>query len=154
VIRARRAHAGIPDDQRHRPKWRLVLGVLAELAGWDLTPPVVVADAGYGTNAQFRAQLTAHGWPYVCQVTGDLTAHPLEAVPELVGFSGLGPHPEPRYRTRPTGLREHVLAAGQGTRHTSRPGGQRTLALTRQSFAAGRGVGAGQQLTSQCWSPR
>ncbi|MGR6964248.1 IS701 family transposase [Geodermatophilus sp. URMC 61] len=81
VIRARRAHAGIPDDQRHRPKWRLALDMLAELAGWDLTPPVVVADAGYGTNAQFRAQLTAHGWPYVCQVTGDLTAHPLEAVP-------------------------------------------------------------------------
>ncbi len=45
-------------------------------------------------------------------------------------------------------------AAGQGTRHKSRPGGQRKLALTCQSFAAGRGAGAGQQLTSQCWSPR
>jgi SRSO17 transposase len=114
VIRTRRARAGIPDDQRHRPKWRLALDMLAEAAGWDLTPPVVVADAGYGTNAQFREQLTAHGWPYVCQVTGDLTAHPLDAVPELVGFTGLGPHPKPRYRTRPTGLRDHVLAAGHG----------------------------------------
>ena len=73
-----------------------------------------MADAGYGTNAQFREQLTAHGWPYVCQVTGDLTAHPREAVPELVGFAGLGPHPKPRYRTRPVGLRNHVLAAGHG----------------------------------------
>ncbi|HEV3498236.1 MAG TPA: IS701 family transposase [Actinomycetes bacterium] len=114
VIRARRARAGIPDDQRHRPKWRLALDMLAELADWEFTPPVVVADAGYGTNAQFRAQLTAHGWPYVCQVTGDLTAHPLDAVPELVGFSRLGPHPKPRYRTRPVGLRDHVLAAGHG----------------------------------------
>ncbi len=35
-------------------------------------------------------------------------------MPELVGFSGLGPHPKPRYRTRPTGLRNHVLAAGHG----------------------------------------
>jgi SRSO17 transposase len=73
---------------------------------------VVVADAGYGTNAQFREQLTAHGWPYVCQVNGDLTAHSAEAVPELVRYSGLGPHPKPRYRTRPVGLRHHVLAAG------------------------------------------
>ena len=113
VIRARRARAGIPDDQRHRPKWRLALDMLAELADWGLTPPVVVADAGYGTNAQFREQLTAHGWPYVCQVTGDLTAHRLDAVPELVGFCGLGPHPKPRYRTRAVGLREHVLAAGR-----------------------------------------
>ena len=112
AIRVRRARAGMPDGVRHRAKWRLALDMLDELAGWGLRPPVVVADAGYGTNAQFREQLTAHGWPYVCQVNGDLTAHPLEAVPELVGFSGLGPHPKPRYRTRPTGLREHVLAAG------------------------------------------
>jgi hypothetical protein len=33
-------------------------------------------------------------------------------VPELIGYSGLGPHPKPRYRTRPAGLRDHVLAAG------------------------------------------
>jgi SRSO17 transposase len=112
VIQARRARAGIPDDQRHRPKWRLALDMLAELADWELTPPVVVADAGCGTNAQFREQLTAHGWPYVCQVNGDPTAHSLDAAPKLVGFSGLGPHPKPRYRTRPVGLRRQVLAAG------------------------------------------
>jgi SRSO17 transposase len=113
AIRARRERAGIPEDARHRAKWRLALEMLEELAGWDLAPPVVVTDAGYGTNAAFRDGLTACGWPYVCQVTGDLTAHPLGAVPELVGYSGLGPHPKPRYRTRPVGLREHVLAAGR-----------------------------------------
>ena len=122
AIRVRRARAGIPDGVRHRPKWRLALDMLAELAGWGLVPPVVVADAGYGTNAQFREQLTAHGWSFVCQVSGDLTAHPLEAVPELVGFSGLGPHPKPRYRTRPVGLRNHVLAAGHAAAARS-PGG-------------------------------
>jgi SRSO17 transposase len=100
AIRARRARAGIPDDQRHRPKWRLAIDMLEELAGWGLTPPVIVADAGYGTNAEFRDQLTARGWPYVCQVTGDLTAHPLDAVPAVIDYSGLGPRPKPRYRTR------------------------------------------------------
>jgi SRSO17 transposase len=112
AIRVRRARAGIPDDQRHRTKWRLALDMLDELAGWGLVPPVVVADAGYGITAAFREELTARGWPYVVQVQGDLTAHPAEAAPELIDYSGLGPHPKPRYRTRPAGLREHVLAAG------------------------------------------
>ncbi len=101
MIRARRARAGIPDDQRHRPKWRLAIDMLVELAGWGLAPPVVVADAGYGTNAHFREQLTAHGWPYVCQVNGELTAHATDALPKLVGYSRLGPRPKHRYRTRP-----------------------------------------------------
>jgi SRSO17 transposase len=54
AIRVRRARAGIPDDVQHRPKWRLALDMLDELAGWGLVPPVVVADAGYGNNADFR----------------------------------------------------------------------------------------------------
>ena len=74
---------------------------------------MVVADAGYGTTAAFRDDLTARGWPYVVLVQGDLTAYAVEAVPELIGYSGLGPHPKPRYRTRPTGLRAHLLAAGR-----------------------------------------
>src|SRR3954449_5133590 len=51
AIRARRARAGIPAGERHRPKWALALEMLDELAGWGLRPPVVVADAGYGNNA-------------------------------------------------------------------------------------------------------
>src|SRR3954451_3433174 len=34
AIRARRTRAGIPDDARHREKWRLALDILDELAGW------------------------------------------------------------------------------------------------------------------------
>jgi SRSO17 transposase len=113
VIRARRARAAIPDSVRHRPKWRLALDMLEELAGWGLTPPVVVADAGYGNNAEFRAGIDAHGSRYVVQVEGDLTAHALEAIPEVRPYSGRGPHPKPRYRTRPVGLREHAQAAGR-----------------------------------------
>lgn len=113
AIRARRVRAGIPETAGHREKWRLALDMLDELAGWGLAPPVVVADAGYGDNADFRAGLTARGWPYVVQVSGDLTAHAEAAVPTLRPYSGRGRRPRPRYRTRPTGLRVHALATGR-----------------------------------------
>ena len=113
AIRGRRARAGVPDAVRHRPKWRLALDMLDELAGWGLAPPVVAADAGYGDNAGFRDELTARGWAYVVQVNNNLTAHPADAIPEVKPYSGRGRHPLPRYRTPPVGLREHVLAAGR-----------------------------------------
>jgi SRSO17 transposase len=113
AIRARRTRAGIPDEVRHRGKWRLALDMLDELTGWQLAPPVVVSDAGYGTTAEFRDELTARGWAYVCQVNGDLTAHADDAVPERPPASRRGRPPLPRYRTKPVGLREHVLAAGR-----------------------------------------
>jgi SRSO17 transposase len=115
AIRSRRARAAIADEQRHRAKWRLALDMLDELAGWGLAPPVVVADAGYGSNADFRAGIDARGWSYVVAVNGDLTAFPAEAVPEVKPYSGRGRHPLPRYRSKPVGLRAHVLAAGRGS---------------------------------------
>src|SRR4051812_33660668 len=65
VARHRRERAGIPAEQRHREKWRLALDMLDELAGWALTPPVVVADAGYGDIAEFRDGLTSRGRAWV-----------------------------------------------------------------------------------------
>jgi SRSO17 transposase len=113
AIRARRARAGVPDSVRHREKWRLGLDMLDELAGWQLAPPVVVADAGYGDNAEFRDGLTARGRAYVVQVSGDLTAHAEDAVPQVKPYTGRGRRPLPRYRTTPAGLRGHALAAGR-----------------------------------------
>jgi SRSO17 transposase len=113
AIAARRARAGIGAGVRHHPKWRLALEMLDELAGWELAPPVVVTDAGYGNNGEFRAGITARGSSYVVAVDGDLTAHPADAVPQLRPYSGRGRRPRPRYRTRPIGLRQHVLAAGR-----------------------------------------
>src|SRR3954469_17022519 len=111
--RARRARAGIPAAVRHREKWRLALDMVDELAGWQLAPPVVVADAGYGDTAEFRDGLTARGRAYVVQVSNDLSAHAEDAVPEVTPYSGRGRRPRPRYRTAPVGLRAHVLAAGR-----------------------------------------
>src|SRR3982751_4104395 len=135
AIAARRARAGIPADVRHHPKWRLALEMLDELAGEGLAPPVVVADAGYGTNADFRAGITARGSSYVVAVDGDLTAHREAAVPQLRPYSGRGRRPGPRYRPRPTGLRAHTLAAGRHAtvRLTWREGSR--AALTSQFLA-------------------
>ena len=113
AIRERRERAGIPADQRHREKWRLALDMLDELAGGQLAPPVVVADAGYGDIAEFRDGITARGRHYVVQVRGALSAHAEDAVPALVPTSGRGRPSRPRYRTKPHALRAHVLAAGR-----------------------------------------
>src|SRR4051812_49508118 len=40
AIRTRRTRASIPDDARHREKWRLAPDMLGEPAGWPTAPPV------------------------------------------------------------------------------------------------------------------
>ncbi|MET8299240.1 IS701 family transposase [Streptomyces sp. NPDC005180] len=109
----RRRACRIPEDEHHRPKWRLALDMLDELAGIGLRPAALVADAGYGANADFRHGLEDRGLGYVLQVKGEMTAHREDAEPHQPTYGGLGPRPLPRYRTRPVSLREHVLAAGR-----------------------------------------
>ncbi|MEU1622021.1 IS701 family transposase [Streptomyces sp. NPDC005722] len=109
----RRASCGIPEDEHHRPKWQLVVEMLDELATGKLRPAVLVADAGYGTNADFRHALEDRGLAYSLQVKGEMTAHSQDAMPERPPYGGLGPRPLPRYRTRPVSLRDHVLAVGR-----------------------------------------
>lgn len=48
LIRQRRIRAQIPADVGHRPKWELACEMIDELGNWGVSPPVVVADAGYG----------------------------------------------------------------------------------------------------------
>jgi SRSO17 transposase len=117
-VRARRYRCAIPDSERHRPKWQLALEMLDELADWALHPPVLVADAGYGDNAHFRAALAERQIDYVVQVKGEVTAHPADAQPQLLAYAGLGPRPKARYRTRPVSLAAHVRAAGRTAART------------------------------------
>ena len=118
----RRQRAGIPDEVRHREKWRLALDMIEEMAGpcgWgvlDLATaaggprPVVSADIGYGDNALFRQQLTAAGWPYSVAVKGSTTAHDGGAVPQARPYGGLGQPPKPAYPHPPATLRTLALA--------------------------------------------
>ena len=119
----RRQRAGIPDQVRHREKWRLALEMIEEMTGpggWgvlDLVTaaggarPVVAADIGYGDNALFRQQLTDAGWQYAVAVKGSTVAHDGDAVPETRPYGGFGQPPKPAYPAPPATLRQLALAA-------------------------------------------
>ncbi|MFH8993241.1 IS701 family transposase, partial [Streptomyces sp. NPDC017940] len=95
----RRARTRIPPEVTHREKWRLALDMLDTLAGWGMTPPAVVADAAYGTNAHLRTALSDRGLAYVLAIRTDVVAHPLDAKPVAPARNGpVGCWPQPRYR--------------------------------------------------------
>jgi SRSO17 transposase len=114
--RARRARSRIPDEVRHRQKWRLALDMLDEMTGaWQLPRDrPVVADAGYGDATGFRLGLTDRGLTYVVAVKPTTSAYPADAVPGAPPYTGRGRPPVPRYRDDPSNLRALVLAAGHG----------------------------------------
>ncbi|MFJ3589433.1 transposase [Streptomyces sp. NPDC090231] len=51
----------VPESEHHRPKWQLALDMLDELAAVGLRPAVLVADNGYGANADFLHGLEDRG---------------------------------------------------------------------------------------------
>lgn len=108
----RRKKTGIPKEVGHREKWRLALDTIDELGGWGLVPPVVVADAGYGQNADFRDGLSRRGIKYVVAIRSDVTVHPHDARPTAPAWSGNGRRPQPRYRDKPSSVA--TLTAGHG----------------------------------------
>ncbi|MFD5410009.1 IS701 family transposase [Streptomyces nojiriensis] len=107
----RRERCRIPADEHHRPKWQLALDMLDELDAIGLRPAVLVADTGYGANADFRHGLEDRRLAYALQAKAEMTAYPEDAEPVTPAYGGLGPHPKPCYRTRPVSLRDHVMAA-------------------------------------------
>jgi len=137
--RRRRERAGIPDDVRHREKWRLAADMITEMAGpggWGVLEeitagggarPVVAADIAYGDNALFRQALTSAGWQYAVAVKGAVTAYDGDAVPQERPYGGRGQRPGPAYPWPPATLRTLALAHAdlvrpvtwrQGTRAT------------------------------------
>jgi SRSO17 transposase len=124
---ARRAKAGIGPQIVHREKWRLALDMLDELAGWDVTAPLIVADSGYGDAAEFRHGLAERGLSYVVQVSDRLNAYPGDTVRTTPAYRGVGKYPEARYREPAPDLKTLVTAGGpQSARMiTWRPGSRR-----------------------------
>ncbi|WP_329438718.1 IS701 family transposase [Streptomyces sp. NBC_01426] len=95
----RRTSTRVPAEVTHREKWRLALDMLDTLSEWEMSPPAVVADAAYGTNAHFRAGLADRGIHYVLAIRADVSAHPFDAEPEAPPRKGpVGCWPQPRYR--------------------------------------------------------
>jgi SRSO17 transposase len=134
----RRQQAGIPDQVRHREKWRLALDMIEEMTGpggWGVldlataagsSRPVVAADTGYGDNALFRQQLTAAGWQYAVAVKGSTSAHDGDAVVQARPYGGLGQPPKPAYPHPPATLRQLALARAAQIRPVTWRQGTRT----------------------------
>ncbi|MEV5433048.1 IS701 family transposase, partial [Streptomyces sp. NPDC052701] len=140
----RRALARVPSEVTHREKWRLALDMLDELADWGMRPPVVVADAAYGTNAHLRAGLTDRKIDYVPAVRADVSAHPFDAQPVAPERkSPVGCRPQPRYRHRAPSVAARAADLGQEAFTTVawRPGSRGQL---RSRFAAVRVRPAGK----------
>ncbi|MYV99958.1 IS701 family transposase [Streptomyces sp. SID3343] len=94
----RRARTRIPDAVRHREKWRLALDVLDEAATRRMRPPAVVADAGHGNNALFRAGLADRGLPFVVAIRSGTAVRPAAATPLTPVWAGTGCRPAAGYR--------------------------------------------------------
>jgi SRSO17 transposase len=109
----RRRKAHVPDEVRHREKWRLALDMIDELAAWGLRPPLVCADAGYGEITAFRQGLDDRQIPYVVQVKAATSAYPEHVKPERPEWSGRGGPPAARYRDKPCSLKDLALQAGK-----------------------------------------
>ncbi len=109
----RRAKAHLPADVRHEEKWRLALRILDELREWGLAGKPVLADAAYGDITGFRAGLSERGLEYVLQVKGQISAYPQALRPTQPERKATGRPPKPRYREKPSSLRELALAAGR-----------------------------------------
>ncbi|CDR17623.1 hypothetical protein GCM10022420_028860 [Streptomyces iranensis] len=112
--------------------------MLDTLAGWGMRPPVVVADAAYGTNAHLRAGLAQRGIDYTPAVRADVTAHPFDAQPTAPDRKGpVGCWPQPRYRHPAPSVA--ALATGLGQKaFTSLTWRQGSGGELRSRFAAVR----------------
>ena len=113
AMATRRAACHLPQDIHHRPKWQLVLDMLDELGGWELVPPVLVADCGYGEVGEFRWGLDARQVPYVVEVRSDTSAYPEQVRPSVAPHTGRGRRPRPRYHHQHCSLEDLALQAGQ-----------------------------------------
>ena len=109
----RRAKAHLPAGERHREKWRLALEMLDELRQWGLSPPPVVADAGYGEITAFRAALEQRELAYMVEVKAATSAYGEDVLPERPAWRGSGRPPQARHRRPPASLRSLALAAGR-----------------------------------------
>jgi SRSO17 transposase len=113
-VRVRRARSVVPDEVRHREKWRLALDMLDQMtADWALPKRTVSADAGYGEVTEFRLGLEKRGYSYVVAVRETTSAYAVDVAAELPASKGRGRPPKPRYRDAPSNLRDLAVAAGR-----------------------------------------
>jgi SRSO17 transposase len=135
AARDKRVRAGIPDEVRHREKWRLALDMIDQMRDdWQLPKRPVVADSGYGDCTLFRLGLCGRGLSYVLQVDPTATAQPADAVPVAAAYAGRGRPPKPAYPDPPITFKDLALAAGRANvRQVTWRRGTRATAGNRQA---------------------
>lgn len=94
----RRQACRVPDEARHKPKWKLALEMIDELRGWGIAAPAVLGDAAYGDATEFRLGLEERELDYVLDVKGATSAIAESSVPEQPEYGGRGQPPKARYR--------------------------------------------------------
>ncbi len=82
----RREIAGVPKEIQFQTKPQIALHLIRQVVEAEIAPGVVLADAGYGVDGQFRAGLTKLDLPYVVGVQSSMTVwepgvEPLSAKP-------------------------------------------------------------------------
>lgn len=71
--KARREKAGVPEDVEFQTKPRIALDQIRRARERGVPTGIVLADAGYGNDTQFRAQLTEWELPYVVGVQSSVS---------------------------------------------------------------------------------
>ena len=66
---ARRREAGVPDDLRHQPKWKIALAMLERAQANGVRFAWLTFDEGYGNNVQLLEALDRMGQSYVAEVS-------------------------------------------------------------------------------------
>jgi SRSO17 transposase len=77
----RRAQAGVPDDVIFRTKPQIALDQLRAALAAGIEAEVALADAGYGTDTDFREGVTEAGLPYVVGIQSSTSLWPPGAEP-------------------------------------------------------------------------
>jgi SRSO17 transposase len=115
----RRRKCKLPEDVHHVEKWRLALEMIDELAGWGITPPVVLGDGAYGDITEFRQGLEERDLRYVLDVKHTTSAYSEDVAPVRPPRSeGRGRPPKARYREDPSSVKALALAAGEAAAQT------------------------------------
>ena len=66
---ARRREAGVPDELRHQPKWKIALNMLERAQANGVRFAWLTFDEGYGNNVRFLEALDRMGQTYVAEVS-------------------------------------------------------------------------------------
>src|SRR4051812_49828881 len=134
--------AGVPEEVGFRTKPAIALDQIRQALADGVPPGVVVTDAGYGSDTDFRDGITAQGLPYVAGILGTTGLWPPGAGPlPPARWSGKGRPPK---RLRRDAAHQPLAAerlaaglpAGAWRTVTWREG---TAGELRSRFAAGGG---------------